>query len=43
MSTNIYISNLDKNRIRKIIEDMYLDGRIPDKTVKKLEDEPKGP
>ncbi|NLT39963.1 MAG: nucleoside diphosphate kinase regulator [Clostridiales bacterium] len=39
MSTNIYISNLDKNRIRKIIEDMYLDGRIPDKTVKKLEDE----
>lgn len=39
MVTNIYISSLDKNRIMKIMEDMYLDGRAPDKTVKKLEAE----
>ena len=39
MSTDIYISNIDRDRIKKILEKMSENSQAPDKSVDKLEGE----
>jgi len=39
MSTDIYITNIDRDRIKKILEKMSENSQAPDKSVDKLEGE----